>query len=71
MMLSTKLLFFMNVFIVFHSALASPKIRTTVLSTIFTASGGFGSEANSFKLAELIPETDFLASSKIGFTYAS
>lgn len=36
--------------------------------TIFTAYGGFGSEANSLRLLELIPETDFLAYYKIGWT---
>lgn len=52
----------MNVFIAFHSASRSPKIRTTDFITIFIAYGGLGREANSFRLLEFIPETDFLAS---------
>jgi hypothetical protein len=39
--------------------------------TILTASGGFGREASSFKFAELIPETDFFAYSRMGLTPAN
>jgi len=70
-MLSIKPLFFKKPLIVFHYASASPKILTTDFMTIFTASGGFGKEASSFKFEELIPETDFLASSRIGLTPAN
>jgi hypothetical protein len=61
-MLSIKPLFLRKPLIVFHYASGSPKMRTTDFMTIFTASGGFGKEANSFKFDELIPETDFFAS---------
>lgn len=71
MILSIKPLFFKKPLIVFHYASASPNILTTDFITIFTASGGFGNEASSFKFEELIPETDFLASSRIGLTPAS
>ena len=69
--LSINPLFFRNALIVFHSASDSPNILTTDFITIFTASGGLGNEASSFKFAELIPETDFFASSRIGFTPAN
>ena len=58
-----KDLFLMKVLIAFHSELVSPKSRVITFMTIRTASGGFGKDANSFKLPELIPFTDFFASS--------
>ncbi len=71
MILSIKLLFFRNPLIVFHYASGYPNILTTDFITIFTASGGFGRDASQFRLAELIPDTDFLAYSRIGFTLVS
>lgn len=56
-----KDLFLMKFLMAFHSSVYSPNIRTTTLSTILTASGGLGRDANSFRLLELIPDTDFLA----------
>lgn len=63
MTLSIKDLFLIKVLIPFHSELVSPKSLITTFITILTVSGGFASEANSFKLCELIPFTDFFASS--------
>ena len=55
----------------FHYELVYPNSRVMTFMTILTASGGFGNEANSFKLLELIPFTDFFASSIRGCTYES
>ena len=66
-----KSLFLMKFFITFHYSLLYPNIRTTTLRTTRTASGGFGKEASSLRLADDILETDFLASSIKGCTYES
>jgi hypothetical protein len=66
-----KSLFLIKILIAFHYSENSPKIRTTTFKTILTASGGFGREANSFRLLELMLDTDFLASSINGWTSAN